>query len=334
MEGFCLRKYKIGKIIILISLVLCIAGCADNSINDNTEQKKNINVELKTEEKKYIPVESKWQDGDNDYDPNDTIYHKTYYDDFVRGLTKKIKYPDVNLQEELEDYFIIDENAYDKTDKLVDMFFDDRTINMEEQDLKDLFYSHGYLLHLHHATIQDIQVRFVEIQEIGGLSFYPSRILIQTWDDEHVYMQDITGPIPRKIRSFLVIDDKEEPQLIVHSSGFSKEYISEEELSFWKYRGSYWILTPMELEIDTSHAHNMEDMYPDLDRDTLFEATYYRDGIAYRPSIQGDGLHPFTFRLGAMIEIEKNKSFRLTAIVETLGRTLNDIHCYIQYEIK
>lgn len=308
---------KFRSIIILILLVVCVYGCSN-----------------KTEKRSYTPVTVKWQLRDIDYDPYDTIYYKTYYDNFVRGFIMNIKYPDINIQEKLEDYFIIKENSDEQMNMLVDMFFDDRTINIEEEELKDLFYSHGYFLYLSHENIQDIQVRFIEIQEIDGPSLYPSRILIQSWDEEHVYLQDITGPIPRKIRSLLVIDNKKSPQVIMHSSGSSDDYVSEEELSFWTYRGSYWILTPLELEIDTSHAHSAGDMYPDIDRSTLFEPTYYRDGIVYRPSVQGDGLHSATFRLGKMEETEKNKSFRLTAIYESLGRTVEDRGAYIQFEIK
>lgn len=56
----------------------------------------------------------------------------------------------------------------------------------------------GYYLYLHNEEIGDLHIRLVEIQEIGGLSLCPSSILIQSWDDKHLYLEDITGPNPQK----------------------------------------------------------------------------------------------------------------------------------------
>lgn len=144
----------------------------------------------------------------------------------------------------------------------------------------------------------------MEIKEIDGLSLYPSYILIQSWNNEYIYLQDITSPIPRKIRSVITLDDRQEPKMIVHSSELSPDYLSEEELSFWTYRDSYWILTSMDFKIDSSNAHSAGDMYPDLNRESLFNPVYYQDGIVYQPSIQGDGINSYTYRLGKMEEIE------------------------------
>lgn len=309
-------------IVMLVSLAICF-----NSDIERIE---------KTSETERTPMEAQWQMGDTVYANDDTIYYKTYYDNFVRGRIMSIRLPEVNLQKNLEDYFNVDDHIVEGTYVLADMFFDNRTIEMEEEKLKDLFYSHGYYLYLHNAESDNLHIRLVEIQEINGLSLYPVCTLIQSWDDKHIYMEDITGPIPRKIRSFLIVDNKEELQMIVHSSGLSLDYVSEEELSFWTFRGSYWVLSPMNLEIDTSHAHNTGDLYPDLDRDKLFPVVFYRDGIVYGPSIQGDiaGINQYTFRLGKMEELEKNKSFRLIGIYENMGKTYTDNHCYIQFTIK
>ena len=133
----------------------------------------------------------------------------------------------------------------------------------------------------------------------------------------------------------MVVDRDGVWQLIMHSSGFSKEYIPEEELSFWEFTGSDWILVPMELEIDTSHAYAMGNLYPDIDRDELFEAIYYRDGIAFRPSIQPSGRHETedTYRLGIMEIIEENKKFRLVTVSDVLGITYRSFES-IQFTIK
>ena len=276
--------------------------------------------------------------GKLEYDFNDTVYSKEYYTkNFGAAKIMFIRNPDVNLQEELEDYFNVGDYA-EGLRILSDMFFDNRSIEMDEEELVLLFYSHGYLLYLHNVEIKGLHVRLVEIQELNDLSLYPSVILIQSWDDGHIYLEDITGPIPRKVRSIFTIDDKENPQMVIHSSGLSEDYIWEEELSFWEFQGTYWALIPMELDVDTSRAHMEGDYYPDLDRDELFPTVYYRDGIVFRTSIQNDTArytHKFTFRLGKMEEIEKNKIFRLVAIYDLECRPYKSIlYGYIQFTIK
>lgn len=294
-----------------------------------------INGEKEKEENtQRTPKEMQWL-GDQSYDMDNTIYHKNYYDDFVRGRIMEIRYPEIDLKEKLEDYFIINEGIVEGLYPLADMFYDNRTIEMEEEALRELFYEQGYYIYVHNETADNLHIRLIEIQEVDSLSLYPSRIVIQTWDDAFIYVQDITGPIPRKIRSFLTVDNQEEPKMIVHSTGLSLDYVSEEELSFWTFRGTYWVLAPMELDIDTSHAHNTGNLYPDLDRDTLFPVTLYRDGIVYGSSRQNDlAVSVFTYRLGKMEELEKNKRFRLYGIYENQGKTYVDESCYLTFRIK
>lgn len=342
------------KIFLLVLLCITLTGCTANTesvkksneveeagyVSDFDESEENIgktDYSIMEERHTLIPMEYQWQEGDMDYDPNDTIYYKNYHENFVRGRIWDMEYPDINIKDELEGYFLY-EDDFEKWDNLVEMFFDYRTIEIPEEELKSLFYEQGYLLCLQSAKVEDLHVRFVEITEMGGLSLYPTRILLQTWDEDYIYLQNITSPIPRKIMSFFVIDDKEPYQMVVHSSGVSRDYVDEQELSFWEYRGTYWALVPMELEIDTSHAHiSGENFYPDLDRDELFEASYYRDGIAYRPSRQNDhAVNTYTVRLGKMEVVEKNRVFRLMAVYEAeeLGTIEWSSHTYIQFEIK
>ena len=268
------------------------------------------------------------------YDPEDTIYYKTYYDDFFQGKIMYIDYnPYMEIRKELEDYFVDDSKVF-YLDYLVSMFYDDRTIETDEKKLEQLFWEHGYIIYFHSVEFQDFHLRFIEIVEKEGLSLYPIRILMQTWDDDYIYLQDITGPIPRKIRDMMVGDKNGVWKLIVHSSGFSKEYIPEEELSFWEFTGSDWILVPMELEIDTSHAFSLGNLYPDIDRNELFETFYYRDGIAFRPSSQPDNEYGTnnTYRLGIMEITEENKSFRLVTIYDVEGISRSSLS-YIQFII-
>ena len=266
-----------------------------------------------------------------------SIYDKDYYDPYYEGKIMRIRFQEENFQESLEDYVV--GNYAEGPEILADMFLDRRTCDMGEEELKKLFYRHGYLLSLHHKKINDLHIRLVEVEEMDGLSLYPIRIAIQTWDENNIYMEDITAPIPRKIRDFLIIENEGALRMVIHSSGVSVDYVVEEELSFWKLNDNgYWELTPMKLEVDTSHAHNTRDGYPDLDRDELFPAVYYKDGVAFRASRQSDMScnGRYTFRLGKLEEIEKNKSFCLRGIYEVLGRTYVWKYdtCYIRFNIK
>lgn len=331
----------LGAFITACTVVL-IPGCSgrqeeypDGETEETTtadEEKNTVEEENRTEGR--TPDVSRPGRNVCTYDPEDTIYYKTYYDDFVQGKIMHIDYtPRMEIRKELEDYFT-DASGIRCLDNLAGMFYDDRTIETDEKELEQLFWEHGYLIDFCRGDFGDCHVRFVEITEMDGLSLYPVRILMQTWDEEHIYLQDITGPIPRKIKEVMTVERNGVRQLVVHSTGLSREYVAEEELSFWEQSGTCWILVPMELEIDVSHAHNMGSLYPDIDRESLYEAFFYRDGIAYRPSLQ-----PFNkwgdravFRLGVMEIVEENKSFRLNAVCDVEGKT-DLAYGYIRFEI-
>ena len=357
---------KSGKMALFVLFCMILVGCGDNgedqmgsvileegrqavdqnalleepeSSADFDKREGNVGKRddfMEKESHTLIPMELQWQKGDMDYDPEDTIYYKNYYDDFVKGKVRHIEYPDINIKNELEEYFLYGDD-YEKWDNLVEMFFDYRTIEMPEEELKYLFYQHGYTLCVQSAEVKNLHVRFVEITESGGLSLYPTRIMIQTWDEDYIYLKDITSPIPIKIMSLFVVENRDSCQIVVHSSGLSRDYICEEELSFWEYRGTYWALVPMNLEIDTSHAHiGGENFYPDLDRDELFEALYYRDGIVYRSSRQGQINDYITVRLGKMEEVEKNRIFRLIVVYDggETGAAEWSGNTYIEFKIQ
>ena len=351
------EKYRTIKkiclaVIINIFVFIWFTGCSKSTLTPEeihpVETNVNQSSEIVFEEleienagntaSQRTPMKPQWQDGDTLYDVNDTIYYKNYYDNFTEGYMMDIRFCDVNLQKELEDYFLVDQNSFDVNDKLVALFYDNRTIEMSEDELKELFFKHGYELSLHHAEFANLHVRFVEFRELDSLSLYSSRIFIQTWNEEHVYVEDITGPFPRKIRGIILIDDKEKPQLIVHCTSVSNEYVAEEEISFWEFHDTYWVLIPMNLKINTSHAHIAGDNYPDEDRNVLFEKKDYRDGIVYKCSVQPglpshNGVDYYTIRLGVLEEIEKNRKFRMIAIYDVMGRTEIDSgrDCYIEF---
>lgn len=306
----------------------------EETADQETPPMENVEAEEGEQGPVRQPAKNEWGDR-MAYDIDDTIYFKTVYDHWSRGIMMHIDYgPVMEIREELTDYFPSD-RAYGGLEYLAGMFYDNRTIEMDEKELEQLFREQGYSICFHEAEYGDYHLRVVEITETDWLSIYPSVILMQTWDDQSIYLQVITGPIPRKVRNLMVVDRDGTWQIIMHSSGFSADFVSEEELIFWEFYDGYWILVPMELEIDTSHAHMAGDLYGDLDRDELFEAFYYRDGIAYRPSVQMDFYNEYTLRLGSMVVVRENKVFRLNAIREgPYGRTVERTECYIEYTIK
>lgn len=355
-NNFFIKSIDMIKLICLFCSMLVITSCSRqdntdagkqekiNGLPDNiivlSEETAEVPETLSSPEKsagkiQRTPVERVY-DGQSDYDIYDTVFSKDYYDYGTAGWQMFIRYPEVALREDMESYFII-ENHIEGLQVLADMFFDNRTIEMEEEELKTMFYEHGFYLYLHNTELRGMSVRIVEIQELERGSLYPSVILIQTWDDEHIYLEDITGPLPRKIRSILTIDNKETPQMIIHSSGLSVDYVSEEELSFWEFRGDYWALIPMELEMDTSHVHHYVTQYPDLNMEELvFPTVYYRDGIVFRASMQYENKYgdQRVVRPGKMEETEKNRAFRLVALYDSVCRPCEDSNTYIQFTIK
>jgi len=322
---------------IALAVVYGVAECAalcEEYPEREEEETENTSLVIGTaeEECSYKALTEK------DIDSDHSIYDKDYYDSYKAGKFMDIRFQEENLQQDLEDYFEVRDTA-EGPEILADMFLDKRTCEMTEKELKDLFYRHGYILYLHHKMAGGLHICLIEVQEMDGLSLYPIRIAIQTWDEENIYLEDITAPIPRKIRDFLIIEEEDALRMVMHSSGVSVNYEAEEELSFWEFGDDgCWNLTPMELEMDTSHAYylgDVGDIFPDLDTDELFPMAFYRDGITFGASRQeemrGNGI--YTIRLGELEETEKNKSFRLCGISETLGRTFVWSGCYIQFRV-
>ena len=74
------------------------------------------------------------------YDPEDTIYYKTYYDDFSEGKIMYIDYaPHMEMKEELE-----------------------------EAELEELFWVHGYSISFHNTEFREYHLRVVEITKKMG----------------------------------------------------------------------------------------------------------------------------------------------------------------------
>ena len=126
-----------GKITLLVLFCMVLVGCVANaedrkksdvleeaeqfvdrsepleeswtSVDFDKLKESTVEIDNSIKEEGYtlIPMEYQWQEGDRYYDPEDTIYYKTYYDDFVRGKIRHIEYPDINIRDELEEYFII-----------------------------------------------------------------------------------------------------------------------------------------------------------------------------------------------------------------------------------
>lgn len=288
--------------------ILLITGCANNSLSTN----KDI-VEYSILE----PRSYEYQEGDYQTDWNNSIFNTNLYVDYY-GTYKEsdIKYPDIRLESELEDYIVVDkDDGEGKYDRLVGMFYDNRTLEIGEDALLDMFIEHGYFLYFHYRKVGNLNFRIIEIQERDGLSIYPCRIVLQSWDEKYIYMQDITADIPRKVRNLITIDNREVPQIIIHASGFTADFTSEEELMFFAFRRSGWVPCSIKLEFD---------------KDESFIPTYYSDGIAFSSVKKRDiGKYEnyLTYRLGILEEVEKNRHFRMTGIYEVVGVTVDtDYH--------
>ena len=321
-------------------------GAKDNKYlkekNDKSNEKicvaadKNEETQESTKKKRQ-PVEYRYMrdlggpegflDGEN------TIFWKDYYKNSKTFLRRGVEYHiPICLQDSLQEYFSIrnpNEETWFSKD-IYCMFYDDRTIEMAEEELEILFLQNGYELSSCKGKCGDYHVRFLQYRKKDSYFIYPEHIIMQTWNDSYIYVQEITGPMERKVMDFISVDDREKPLIIVHSSGMTRENVSEEELSFWEFNGNFWSLVPMELEVDYMEAVLLEELKPGKEAD--FNPVYYPDGIVFRVSRQFNPYYmpegEVTYKLedgeirymvlGEMEEIEKNKSFKLIMVEKDL----------------
>lgn len=283
-------------------------------------------------------------------DGENTIFWKDYYKDLKTYLKKDIEYHiPICLQDSLQDYFLIgdpNEETWFPKD-IYCMFYDDRTIEMTEEELEILFLQNGYELSSCRGECGGYQVKFLQYRKKDSYILYPEHIIMQTWNDQYIYVQDITGPMQRKIMDFIGVDDRDNLLIIVYSTSMTRDYVMEEELSFWEFNGNYWSLVPMELEVDYTEAVLFEELKPGKEED--FNPVYYPDGIVFRVSGQYNPYYmpegEVTYKLedgeirymtlGKLEEIEKNKSFKLIMVEKNLYWPAEPVRGgFVKFEIK
>lgn len=162
------------------------------------------------------------------------------------------------------------------------------------------------------------------------ISTYPYRILIQSWDEKYIYVMDMTADIPRKVRNLIMIDDREFPQIILHTASFDRNFTEQEELIFFAFKRTGWVSCYIDLEFEEHEQ---------------FVATYYSDGIAFTPgrlTEVGRYVRTHAYQLGALEEVEKNRHFRMMKISVVVGVTVvigpsegrfNGLNDYIDFYI-
>lgn len=273
-------------------------------------------------------------------DGEDTIFWQDFYDSYSIGLLRGVEYHiPICIQDSLQDYFSLrnpDEMPWAPKD-IYCMFYDNRTIEMEEEELEILFLQNGYELSICQGECKGYQVRFLQYRQKDSHLLYPEHIIMQTWDDWYIYVQEITGPMQRKVMDFISVDDRERPLIIVHTTSITRDYVSEEELSFWEFNGNFWSLVPVELEIEyTEYVLGRE---PELGKVEDLNMICYPDGIAFRPTIQfsSSGGVIFYLKEDQIEEIERNKSFQFTMFQKSLDLidlVVPDEMGYVKFEIK
>ncbi len=307
------KRYILFSVIIMFF----ISGCAEREdAGIKTNQFSNDYMEYQSPYSMLEPQKYEYRKGDYQNDFSNSILNKDMYTGMHEGTDAVgIYYPEIELRTELEEYFVEGEEG--NYDALVGMFYDYRTLELKEEELLDLFVKHGYFLFFHQGKIGDLHLRIIEIQERDGLSTFPCRIVMQSWDEKYLYMQDITSNIPRKVRNLFTIDNRDEPRIILHTSGFTSDYIPEEEVLFLAFRRTGRVLCPLEVGI-----------YPPEN----YSVVFYSDGIAFPSRTRNVGsryAYYRTHRFGIMEEIEKNKQFRMYGITEEDRATVVS-SCYIE----
>ena len=310
----------------------------DDEINEAREDSKG----------KRVPVGYRYLDkyafapDEGFKDRKNTIFWQDFNEEYesILGLPPRVRYRiAICLQDSLQDYFLLQDSdaLISGPDKgIYCMFYDERTIDMKEEELEQLFFQNGYELSICKGKCGEYQVRFLQYREKDSYFLYPEHIIMQTWDDSHIYVQEITGPMPRKVMDFIGVDDRKNPLVIVHSTSRTRDYILEEELSYWEFNGNFWSLTSVDLEIEyiqnvfgeESEVGNTEDLNP----------IYYPDGIAFRTMVQHTSSSKVTLylKLYGMEELEKNQSFQFKLVQESLALVDLDLYPmgWVKFKIK
>lgn len=350
-------KKRFTAVLLLIGLVIVIYQNGDGNRRTLSEKEmSDISKETANEAKqmqedhngKREPVEYRYL---NKYafapdegfkDRENTIFWQDFNKDYesLLGLPPKVRYRiAICPQDSLQDYFSLEDShaLSSGPDKgIYCMFYDERTIDMKEEELELLFFENGYELSICKGECGAYQVRFLQYREKESYFLYPEHIIMQTWDDKYIYVQEITGPMPRKVMNFIGVDDRDEPLVIVHSTSITRDYVSEEELSFWGFNGNFWSLVPLDLKID--YTQNMLGEEPEVGNVEDLNLIYYPDGIVFKTMAQSSfsGEVTFYLKLYGMEELEKNRSFQFKLVQESLA--LVDLHLdpmgWVKFEIK
>jgi len=132
---FFLEGKKMKKRYILFGIItFFISGCAEIK----TKQVSNDYMEYQSPYSILEPKKYEYRKGDYQNDFSNSILNKDIYTGMQKGIdVAGIYYPEIELQPELEEYFVEGEEG--NYDALVGMFYDYRTLELKEEELLDLF---------------------------------------------------------------------------------------------------------------------------------------------------------------------------------------------------
>lgn len=108
-----------------LALVGCAAGAEGKTesegLGDAEQSASQDELSEKAEHTRYS-VQIKWQEGYRGYDPEDTIFYKTYYDD--SGRERRIKYPEINMRDEMQGFASWGRKEFRLHDERYDAYID------------------------------------------------------------------------------------------------------------------------------------------------------------------------------------------------------------------
>lgn len=84
--------------------------------------------------KKLVPMKPQWKSEDSIFNPDNTVFYKTYYNNFERGYIMDMKFLEIKLTKEIDDYFTLNQNGNRYSNNHVDLFFDPRTIEIDQKN--------------------------------------------------------------------------------------------------------------------------------------------------------------------------------------------------------
>lgn len=310
-------------IMFFLCTLFCLNGCSLTSSKSNIEYQysssENANFQP-IEDYSYLKPYMYSMEYEKISVETETVYMDRLWDGFRRegvtvfsGSEIVSRYTQPIYKEILNEYILErNRNGNYSIDSIMSLFYDPRTIKLDKKELTELFSIENPNVYVDFFEIHfdsELTSRVYTIQFNPINPTWPSINIVQTWDNENIYCQEIGTVSPRRFTNIIKLDqqDKSEKLLIwCYNLGVGCQDIST-ELQYWEFKDSRW--TPCELNFNFEPGFIFEEYYVGEEKRSSIAHTIYPDGIAFYDSI----LASCYYRFDEIETLEESKIFRVSS---------------------